>query len=95
MPIFHDPDRQHEASDNHPQLVATEQYNDLRRVSEESIRTEFCDGPIPDMEMEVGSLENELGGNDEVHVSDRTQLIESLKRGESPTWVPNEAVCGL
>jgi Domain of unknown function (DUF4210)/Chromosome segregation during meiosis len=30
-----------------------------------------------------------------VQVSSRTQLIESIKRGESPTWVPNPALVAL
>ena len=65
-----------------------------RRVSEESIRTEFCEGPIPDdveaVSSEIGSTERESGPG--VETSDRQDLMERLKRGESPTWVPNRKV---
>lgn len=27
------------------------------------------------------------------HTSDRAELIERIKRGESPTWVPKQSVC--
>lgn len=69
-----------------------------RRVSEESIRTELCEGPICDdpndhetnAPSDVGlaiPLDASQG------VSDRVELIERLKRGESPTWLPNRRVC--
>lgn len=56
-----------------------------RRVSEESIRTELCEGPIPDSPPRPETPEQN-GSN---AVSDRAELIERLKRGESPTWIPN------
>ncbi|KAK0641529.1 hypothetical protein B0T16DRAFT_419999 [Cercophora newfieldiana] len=56
-----------------------------RRVSEESIRTELCEGPIPDSPPKAATPEKDAGNA----VSDRAELIERLKRGESPTWVPN------
>ena len=63
-----------------------------RRASEESIRTELCEGPIPDSPPKAPSPEQ---GAD-IAVSDRAELIERLKRGESPTWVPNRHVrCSL
>ncbi len=62
----------------------------LRRLSEESIRTELCDGPIPDSPPRptTPELEHDVSNA----VSDRAELIERLKRGESPTWVPNRHV---
>ena len=59
-----------------------------RKLSEESIRTELCDGPIPDSP-KPRTPEQDLANA----VSDRAELIERLKRGESPTWVPNRHVC--
>ncbi|KAK3391060.1 hypothetical protein B0H63DRAFT_131210 [Podospora didyma] len=57
-----------------------------RRVSEESIRTDLCEGPVPDSPpAKPVTPEQELSNT----VSDRAELIERLKRGESPTWVPN------
>jgi hypothetical protein len=70
----------------------------MRRQSEESIRTEDCDGPIQDTLMEDQGLQEEEGSNEDglakAQCSDRAELIERIKRGESPTWVPNEAVSG-
>ncbi|MCJ1418953.1 hypothetical protein MMC32_005304 [Xylographa parallela] len=89
MPMFHDPDQKSEEvskrwSPPDPDMIE-------RRVSEESIRTEFCDGPIPDdiedLSPKLGSTERDAGPG--VETSDRQDLIERLKRGESPTWVPN------
>lgn len=57
-----------------------------RKLSEESIRTEFCDGPVPD------SPRPKTPEQDSTTVSDRAELIERLKRGESPTWVPSRHV---
>ncbi|KAI1770840.1 hypothetical protein F4818DRAFT_431199 [Hypoxylon cercidicola] len=52
-----------------------------RKLSEESIRTELCEGPIPDSPT-PRTPERET-------CSDRSELIERLKRGESPTWRPS------
>ncbi|MCJ1357572.1 MAG: hypothetical protein MMC33_007568 [Icmadophila ericetorum] len=52
----------------------------MRKPSEENFRTEFCDGPLLDQDGPVS-------GNSGMEVSDRAELIERLKRGESPTWV--------
>ncbi|KAK3353138.1 hypothetical protein B0T25DRAFT_202890 [Lasiosphaeria hispida] len=56
-----------------------------RRVSEESIRTELCEGPIPDSPPKPATPGQAVSNA----VSDRAELIERLKRGESPTWIPN------
>jgi hypothetical protein len=59
-----------------------------RKLSEESIRTELCEGPIPD----TPPLPSPDDADTQAHISDRAELIERLKRGESPTWVPNRHV---
>lgn len=59
------------------------------RPSEESIRTEFCEGLLQEYPKSK-SPEPELCPTT---TSDRAELIERLKRGESPTWVPNRRVC--
>ena len=90
MPIYRDPDRQPESpvSDQHlmkPPLLT-------RQSSDESIRTEFCDGPVTDDHVVDGK---KLQVTDDVprpSTSDRNELIESIKRGESPTWVPGDKV---
>lgn len=62
-----------------------------RRLSEESIRTELCEGPLLDSPPRPETPPEAVSRA----VSDRAELIERLKRGESPTWVPNRHVCLL
>ncbi|KAK4161296.1 hypothetical protein QBC43DRAFT_358090 [Cladorrhinum sp. PSN259] len=59
-----------------------------RRLSEESIRTDLCEGPILESPPCKPSTPEKTISHT-VSVSDRAELIERLKRGESPTWVPN------
>ncbi|KAL2141682.1 hypothetical protein VTI28DRAFT_2092 [Corynascus sepedonium] len=63
----------------------------FRRLSEESIRTELCEGPIPDSPPRPVTPPDAISHT----VSDRAELIERLKRGESPTWVPNRHLDSL
>jgi Domain of unknown function (DUF4210)/Chromosome segregation during meiosis len=69
-----------------------------RKASEESIRTELCEGPIPDSPSYGASPQNvakvESVRDASRGVSNRVELIERLKRGESPTWVPTRHVSG-
>lgn len=60
-----------------------------RRSSEESIRTELCDGPIPDSPPKSISPAPDLSL---IEATDRAELIERLKRGESPAWNPKRHV---
>ncbi|KAL0933104.1 uncharacterized protein CTRU02_212067 [Colletotrichum truncatum] len=106
MPIFQD-DLDHpvaaaDAAGAEPQhLISTQQQQQhqhqqnmtpslTRKLSEESIRTELCEGPI---------LENSRPSTPETDAaaatSDRAELIERLKRGESPTWIPNRRLESL
>lgn len=98
MPVFHDPDlrlakaredREAALDEDFPRAV-------MRKPSEESIRTEFCDGPEPEVPAWIAALEDEAtimaGKENGARTSDRAELIERIKRGESPTWVPNRAV---
>ncbi|KAL1842187.1 hypothetical protein VTJ49DRAFT_5874 [Mycothermus thermophilus] len=62
-----------------------------RRLSEESIRTELCEGPVPDTPPRPVTPRDAVSRA----VSDRAELIERLKRGESPTWVPSRHLEGL
>lgn len=62
-----------------------------RRSSEESIRTELCEGPILENPLCKQSTPEQRASHN-VSVSDRAELIERLKRGESPTWIPNRHV---
>ncbi|CAG8983138.1 hypothetical protein HYALB_00004581 [Hymenoscyphus albidus] len=68
-----------------------------RKLSEESIRTELCEGPVFDMPEEQikDSESSNTRTSDTVHTfafhatSDRKELIERLKRGESTNWLSN------
>lgn len=61
-----------------------------RRLSEESLRTELCEGPLPDSPVSVFLPPNHE--DDHAPTSDRAELIERLKRGQSPTWIPSSHV---
>jgi hypothetical protein len=67
-----------------------------RKISEESIRTELCEGPVLEPSSHEDEKPQESENEDEREgsqgVSSRAELIERLKRGESPTWVPNRRV---
>ncbi|KAI0521440.1 hypothetical protein F5B22DRAFT_596844 [Xylaria bambusicola] len=65
-----------------------------RDLSEESIRTELCEGPVYDSSPSTRLLplaQTPDHGNSpgSTVCTDRATLIERLKRGESPTWIPN------
>ena len=56
---------------------------------------EDCEGPVLDGPMEDVSTEKEKNEKSTVEsalCTDRAELIERIKRGESPTWVPSRAV---
>ena len=97
MPIPHHPDQW--VSEVHKKEQPPSPTPMMRRPSEESIRTEDCEGPMLDTPMEEAPMEQEnaagVGHNGEALCTDRAELIERLKRGESPTWVPNRAVSGF
>lgn len=102
MPIFQDDLRRHpSASPNRSPFVVPDPSPTLsfaRRVSEESIRTEFCEGLLPDSPSDAiltssGSPNADPDLETSQATSDRLELIERLKRGESPTWIPNRHVC--
>ena len=94
MPIHQDPEQQllkaYKGEESPPGHV------EMRRLSEESIRTEDCEGPILDTAMDHVTLRPgipaRLSNNGEAICSDRAELMERIKRGESPTWIPNQAV---
>ncbi|KAK1985804.1 hypothetical protein LZ30DRAFT_345195 [Colletotrichum cereale] len=94
MPIFQD-DLEHSSSvadcPDATESVSIHQQTNvpslMRKLSEESIRTELCEGLI----LESPRLSTPESDAAAV-TSDRAELIERLKRGESPTWVPNRHV---
>ena len=90
MPIFQDDlDLDHHLVDPDPESPPIDHPlpPTLRRLSEESLRTELCEGPVPDSPQRTPDQKTD---NDTT--SSREELIERLKRGESPTWVPTRHV---
>jgi len=68
-------------------------YRELRRKpSEESIRTDLCEGPLlssPVEDIPTAKDGEEIATHQALRgVCDRIELIQRLKRGESPTWSP-------
>ncbi|CAD6443567.1 a8be4592-8a30-4bab-b7fd-352635a11da1 [Sclerotinia trifoliorum] len=64
----------------------------MRKDSEESIRTDLCEGPVPDTPEEskhTPSLGLDPSFNLYNGTSDRGEFMGRLKRGESPNWLPN------
>lgn len=94
MPIFQDDFEQElrppDVPPSEPISIQQTPARLARRLSEESIRTELCEGPVPDSPPHAPPKTPEQEPSTEV--SDRAELIERLKRGESPTWVPNRHV---
>ena len=94
MPVHQDPEQQ--LSKAYKQEDPLQRHVNTRRLSEESIRTEYCDGPVPDIAIDNVVLptgeDGRVSKNGEAICSDRAELIERIKRGESPTWIPNQAV---
>ena len=97
MPIFHDPDSTTSSCEFADKLndAVSRDAAVMRRPSEESIRTQFLDGPLPECDVEPTSPTQEVltaMTDANLGISDRVELIERIKRGESPTWVPNRTV---
>ena len=91
MPIHQDPE--HQLAKAHLQEEHSQRHVNIRRLSEESIRTEYCDGLVPDTATDDVALQARREGRvGEAVCSDRAELIERIKRGESPTWIPNQRV---
>ncbi|KAF4992453.1 hypothetical protein FDECE_13717 [Fusarium decemcellulare] len=84
MPIFQDDLDHHEPVEPPPVDVAAHK---LRRLSEESICTELCEGLVPDSPPRPSAAARTDDGDGAI--SDRAALIERLKRAQSPTWIPN------
>ncbi|KAI1383145.1 uncharacterized protein F4822DRAFT_93942 [Hypoxylon trugodes] len=95
MPFFQsDPERRESAKEQSIPAMASPPNNAphdnvdntlRRKQSEESISTELCEGPISDSPAPPRTPERNIP----TECSDRSELIERLKRGESPTWKPN------
>ena len=94
MPIHQDPKQQ--LSKIHTQQEPPRRHVDFRGLSQDRFSTEYYDGPLPASLMDDVSPQTEkesrVSNKGEAICSDRAELIERIKRGESPTWIPNQAV---
>ncbi|KAL8949778.1 MAG: hypothetical protein Q9222_004140 [Ikaeria aurantiellina] len=98
MPIVQDPDYFFSGQDE-PHDPSTSHLT-KPRTSDESIRIGSCDGPIPSGpsldKRRQGDVGYRQGGSENVHgtvcTSDRNELMERIKRGESPTWIPSQTL---
>ncbi|KOS18035.1 Uncharacterized protein ESCO_003174 [Escovopsis weberi] len=88
MPIFRDDlDHPTTAAFRHgAALQPTSSAPRPRKASHESLGPDRCEGPVLGAHMRPSTP---LDGEEDVTTSDRTELIEMLKRGASPTWIPN------
>lgn len=93
MPIVQDPDKSLPLA---PKIWPDRLQSRIQKLPDEFNRTTaFLDGPvdvpswIPSLEAKAEAMV-QIGG--ETRTSDRQELMERIKRGESPTWVPRHAV---
>ncbi|RAL66126.1 hypothetical protein DID88_005797 [Monilinia fructigena] len=100
MPIFQDDlgdgravFSRHKSNVSDTSVTEPETRTITRKYSEDSIRTELCEGPVPDPpEGTKPKPTLELDTNLNIsynEITDRGELIERLKMGESPNWLPN------
>ena len=94
MPMLHDIDQSYNDFQKRSESGISDVI--MRKPSEESIRTEFCDGPLFEesaVELVPPLQEDEsLYRTERRETSDRAELIERIKRGEKPNWVPSRKV---
>jgi hypothetical protein len=103
MPIFQDPDERCKQNTRNTALTLEQQEGRrgvMRCPTEQKEEADNGRREVEEAEMEdmgdvarVESLLRRLEGA-RMETSDRVELIERIKRGESPTWVPGRAVSG-
>ncbi|KAI1136972.1 hypothetical protein F5Y05DRAFT_389703 [Hypoxylon sp. FL0543] len=91
MPIFHLDIERRESAEHPSSPTMASPPRQIRRdcglrrqQSEESISTELCEGPVLD-----SPAPRTPEQSSQTECCDRSELIERLKRGESPTWKPS------
>ncbi|KAI9739192.1 MAG: hypothetical protein M1834_007405 [Cirrosporium novae-zelandiae] len=90
MPVFHDPELYTASPLNEPPNHTRENI-DMRRPSNESPKAEQDEEGSDNTELEVFAQENRdvvMKTPENIETSDRGELMERIKRGESPTWKP-------
>lgn len=93
MPVFQDLDRE-----DHPYQLepwghrAGEGDGSSTTTPDQPMKMTGCleDEPMPDLQ--PSQQETEAEEFPKFQTSNRQELIRSIKRGESPTWIPNPSV---
>ena len=81
------------APDETPPYDVTERSRGEESVSLQRDHAPLAVLPIPDSVEPHRNHSNDETSQENI-CTDRAELIERIKRGESPTWVPNKAVSG-
>lgn len=94
MPIFQDPDRQ--CGYDHPQHNSSDGRKDAERlesrVEHEEPGEQYTRAANDEILERLSPVDNMDGNSPTLETSDREELMQSIKRGESPTWVLNRTV---
>lgn len=97
MPIFQDPDRQ--CGYDEPRHSSLEQTKDTERLlgkaEHEEPSEEFTRAPNDRDVERLSPVDSMETSSPTLEISDREELMQSIKRGESPTWVLNRTVSWL
>ncbi|PGH11529.1 hypothetical protein AJ80_07095 [Polytolypa hystricis UAMH7299] len=94
MPIFQDPDRQGAAAYNRSWSTVANDGSDSEDIKSFGNLTESLSDKERNASMECLSapgVNMDVETTPTLRTSDREELIRSIKRGESPTWVPNRS----
>jgi hypothetical protein len=93
MPIFQDPDQRCQKNTRtRTPVLSDEERGDMRCPPVEEPKP-VENGTRDREDVRMADLENlSRVESARMETSDRVELIERIKRGESPTWVPGKAV---
>ncbi|KAL9588146.1 MAG: hypothetical protein Q9203_003034 [Teloschistes exilis] len=99
MPIFQEPEQRFSIVAE--ELRHASPISIKSAVSDASGKTDICDATVPSQlatdtadRKSTGQKRDGSGYNGAVVcTSDRNELMERIKRGESPTWIPSQTVC--
>lgn len=94
MPIFHDVDQPVPAPVQYDAALSGD--GELtEQLSEQGNRSTGHDGSVQDPDAVAAARTRAIVSamdNNSLGVADRLELIERIKRGESPTWMPTNSV---
>jgi hypothetical protein len=91
MPIFRDPDGQ---KPSHPSAGGHDAEGGGTGIRQPDDHMEVLETSQDDLMEDITPSNQDMGSQSppKLQTSSREELIESIKRGESPTWIPSPAV---